>query len=385
MLNIAKTIYAGWNTGNKKYELSEAEIIPLGDSQNEKKKLDALAKKYPTVCEHENIPLPGFTLYKSDKKSWGSTETSWLVIDPRGFLVRISSQNLENILHVTGITEGLIQEKCVWARENSETAMCLIPVSSANFTEVIENTELIESKVDINDVQIGDTVFLQNKMTGKYMGVASLYGITTNHPSELDYKSRLHLRKQIIETEPGIYYFQTDLKILKILNKTTSVITREESVATMNKWIENSTSHFSNNPFMPPSAAYDVKIRLASVHAVSKINITFEEITKAEAEHIFVSSSQRDDSGMLMLEDAKKDKFIIDLPYRFNGFIPATRDKFKTVQILEPDTAKCHKFVLTEKRKSIWNNKPGVSSTASLDNFTKFYKIVKHVKGATYI
>src|ERR1035437_1127776 len=175
MLNIAKTLYAGWDPSSAtKYELPEAEIIPLGESKNEMKKLDTITKRYPTLYEHDNIPLPGFTLYKSDRKNWGSIDQTWLVIDPRGFLVRISSKNLDNILHVTGITEGLIQQKCVWARENTETKMALVPVTSGAYYDAALNTKLIEDKVDMKDVQIGDTVLLQNKLTGIYRGVASL-------------------------------------------------------------------------------------------------------------------------------------------------------------------------------------------------------------------
>ena len=84
--------------------------------------------------------MPGFTLYKTGRKNWGSADQTWLVIDPRGFLVRITNVNLEEILHVTGITEGLIQEKCVWARENSQTKMTLVPVTSPDYIEATKNT-----------------------------------------------------------------------------------------------------------------------------------------------------------------------------------------------------------------------------------------------------
>src|SRR5690606_39188374 len=108
MINIAKQIYAGWGTGTK-YDLPEAEVIPHGTSSNEKKKLEKFTKSHAVIKEHDNVPLPGFTLYKVDRKNWGSQDQTWLIIDPRGFLVRISNDNLEDILYVTGITEGLIQ------------------------------------------------------------------------------------------------------------------------------------------------------------------------------------------------------------------------------------------------------------------------------------
>lgn len=129
MLNISRQIYSGWNTASAN-ELPEAEIIPFGKSSNEKKRLETFTKRYPVLNEYENIPLPGFTLYKSNRKNYGSADPTWLIIDPRGFMVRITNDNLEDILHVTGITEGLIQQKCVWAREDSQTKMILVPISS---------------------------------------------------------------------------------------------------------------------------------------------------------------------------------------------------------------------------------------------------------------
>ena len=126
MLNIARQIQAGWDQGSST-ELPEAEIVPIGNTTNEKRKLQGLTNRKNILKEYENIPLPGFTLLKTERKSWGSLDQTWLVIDPRGFLSRITPNNLEKILHVTGITEGLIQEKCVWAREDSQTKMVQTP------------------------------------------------------------------------------------------------------------------------------------------------------------------------------------------------------------------------------------------------------------------
>ena len=176
MINISKFIYAGLDTVNQKYELSEAIIIPDGESSNEIQKLKKLKKECSTISKYENIPLPGFTLYKRDKKTWTTSESTWLIIDPRGFFIRVNSENLELIMHCTGITEGLVQEKCVWARDNESTKMILVPISSEMYEEANQNTNLIETKVDIKDIQIGDTVFLQNKMTGMYCGKLSFYG-----------------------------------------------------------------------------------------------------------------------------------------------------------------------------------------------------------------
>jgi len=385
MLNIARTIYVGHDPSSaKKYELPEVEVIPLGESTNEKKKLANITKKYASIREHENIPLPGFTLYMIDRKNWGSIDQTWLIIDPRGFLVRISSKNLENILHVTGITEGLIQEKCVWARENTETKMTLVPVSSSHYVDAVENTELIESKVDMKDVQIGDTVLLQNKLQGIYRGVVSLYGPLNDYSILNEYKPQIFLRRQILEVDPGKYHYHTDLKILKIIKKASMTLTREESVSDMNAQILSGNAYFSNTTHM--SGTYyggRGRVKLASIHAVPKVLLRFEEVTKEEATTLFYAGSASSDFGMLLLENIKEEGFLVDYPYCYTGQSSVTSSNFDTSRILLCDRAKAEKITLVDKRKSRWGNSvnPG---PYSLDHFEKFYKIVKHVKDQTY-
>lgn len=380
MLNIAKTIYAAMNATGHRYELPEAELIPLGTTTTEKKKLATITQKYSVINEHENIPLPGFTLYKADRKSWGSIDQTWLVIDPRGFLVRISGQNLENILHVTGITEGLIQEKCIWARQNSETRLTLIPVTSAKFNEAVGNTALMENKVEITDVQIGDTVLLQSKLTGIYMGVASLYGQLTLSTG-IGYKVDTYPRRQIIELSPGRYHFGSDLKILKVINKTPNPLTREQAIESMNVDINDGVGTFAVSTYT--GANNDIKH--VSAHSVPKVSLSFEEITKDEATIIFRAARTEVDIGILLLEDASCNRFLVDFPYSAHSLSTISVDSFDRLAVvnllnLEP----CEKLILTDRRRTIWstNNHPGLHS---LDNFTKFYKIVKHVRKNTYI
>jgi len=385
MLNIAKTIYAAWDSANQKYELPEAEVIPLGESANEKKKLKNVTNKYSNLYEHDNIPLPGFTLHKTDRKNWGSIDQTWLVIDPRGFLVRISSKNLESILLVTGITEGLIQEKCVWARDNTETKMTLVPVSEESYIDAVQNTEMIENKVDLKDVQIGDTVFLQNKLQGTYMGVASLYAPLNDYLTDNSYKPQTYLRRQIIEVQPGMYHYQSDLKILKVIKKTDNPMTRLESVEKMNQDIQDGISYFTSSTQMN-RVHYGPreKIQLVSIHAVPKVSMSFEEITLHEAELLFNAGMAMSDCGLLLLENLKKDKFLVDYPYIYTGNVASTTS-FDTSKLMPCNLDPKEKLVLSERRRSLWGGSRTISPGAvALDKFAKFYKIVKHVKDQTY-
>jgi hypothetical protein len=384
MLNIARQIYSGWNTGaTPKHELPEAEVIPYGDSSNEKKRLESLTKRYHILNEHDNIPLPGFTLFKTGRKNWGSTDQTWLIIDPRGYLVRITNDNLEMILHVTGITEGLIQEKCVWAREDSQTKMILVPVSSTAYIEATKNTQLIEGKVNVKEIQIGDKVLLQNKLTGVFMGVHSLYGPLIETGNTI--KAQVYLRRQIIKIETCKYHYQTDAKILTVLEKANNPLTREEAVAELMTDIKTGHTYFTSNSHISANGYYSTRgmITHASVHAVPKIPITLEEVNMDEAILLFNLAVKSCDSGILVVENDLKKKAVIDFPYSFSSssLKPSIID-FPIHWINEPITG--FSIELMPHARSSYSNMK-TKEKFSLDKFTKFYKIVKHVKKESYI
>jgi len=381
MLNIARQIYAGWNTTAVAQDsLPEAEIIPNGDAVNEKKKIDKFTKAHAIVKEFDNIPLPGFTLYKTNRAKWGSIDPTWLIIDPRGFLARISQENLEKILHVTGITEGLIQEPCVWARENTNTKMTLVPISSPSYIEAVKNTELIEGKVDINDVQIGDVVLLQNKLQGVYLGVTSMYGILYNPGYKSEMKSKTYLRRQVVQVDPNKFHFQTDVKILKVLNKATEPLTREVAAELMNESIATGNAYFSSNSNMNASHYFSREmVKLVSPNAVGTVKMTFEEVDEADATKLFYFGQPISDVGMLMLEDAKGKKYLVEHPYLYSSGPSNSPVAFHTLEI---DAISNDKIILKEDKKYYSRSK---GPTFSLDNFVKFYKIVKHVKTDIYV
>ncbi len=387
MLNIAKQIYSGWNTTGFKHDLPEAEVIPFGTSSNEKKRLETITKRYPVLKEHDNIPLPGFTLYKTERKNYGSADPTWLVIDPRGYLVRITNDNLEDILHVTGITEGLIQQKCVWAREDSQTKMVLVPTSSPLYIEATDNTELMEARVDMKDVQIGDEVLLQNKITGTFMGVLSLY--STIDPYGTTHKPQVFLRRQIVRSAPGKYHYQADLKILKVTNKTDTPISREDSAVILNKEISDGVAYFSNSTYMPASGYYSSRgmIKHVSVAAVPKLGLTFEEIPKAAAIELFNLAAGFADTGIMALEDATGQKYLIEFPYSFSSGKAVDIHAFEAYKIkdISPGDEIITAVVVDSKMRYGYSMATKTKEVHDLDNFAKFYKIVKHVKKESYV
>lgn len=382
MFNIAKNIYVGMDISNADKELPEAEIVPFGDTTNVKKRIDRLVKKYPNIAEMENIPLPGFTLYNVSKKRWSSSDVGWLIIDPRGFLVRITSTNLASILKATGITEGLIQDKCVWARDNDQTEMTLVPISSSLYQEAVAGTELIDSKVSMSDVKIGDTVLLQNKIQGRYLGCLSLY-CSLQYSQNTGKKVQKMLRKQIIEVTPGKFHYQTDAKILKVITPAATVMTREDSVAYINNLISKGNTFFTSSTNM--NAGYYGNyglVKYVSTYAATKVNISLVPIARAEADLYLSSGKKNQDNGYIVVEDSKNKRYTISYPYG-NTVRSFLNDEF-IVQEIESISTESINYSSHEQTNYFYY----LDSSApkkKLDSFKKFYKIVKHVKNDTYI
>ena len=383
MLNIARQIYAGWEmTPTADDALPEAEVIPDGDSTNEKKKIEKFTTSHKIVNVFDNIPLPGFTLHKTNRAKWGSIDPTWLIIDPRGFLARISQDNLEKILHVTGITEGLIQEPCVWARENTNTKMTLVPISSPAYIEAVKNTELLEGKISIADVQIGDTVLLQNKLQGTYLGVMSFYGGLHGGNSRSELKAKSWLRRQVVQTDTDKFHFQTDVKILKVLQKAATPLTREDSMKIMNDSIAGGNSYFSSDSQMIATRYFSRDIvKFVSTHAVATVNLTIEEIDELEATALFYDGQSISDSGLLVLEKANGDQHLIEHPWSFSSGPQNSLQAFHTSELSHK--ARPDDKIIMREEKRFYSSAKG--PTYSLDKFVKFYKIVKHVKKNTYV
>jgi hypothetical protein len=385
MLNISKQIYAGWDNTSIFAHLPESEIIPLGDSVQEKKKLEKFVIKHNILKEYDNIPLPGFTLYDVGKKKWSSADSTWIVIDPRGFTVRITQENMISILQVTGITEGLIQQRCVWAREDSQSTMMLIPISSPDYVEAVDNTGLLEDKIDISEVQIGDTVMLQNKLTGTYLGVQSLYCTMDNANFKSNFKVQSSMRRQVVEVKPGKFYHHSDAKILKVMAKTFTPLTRVEACKYLNDSIKNDPATYFSSWDRMTGHYYGShgRVKLASIHAVPKVKISLEEIELVEAVSLLQVCKMHTDSGCLVGEDRKGTQYTVDFPWWGStlGVVPADEFYINEIVSVEEDH-----IVHVPNKIQYYNVSTIVQKTSyKLDFFTKFYKIVKSVKSDTYI
>lgn len=383
MINIPDRIYAAAdNRAPISNSLVEMIVFPVGETATEASKHKKVSAGVSVISEYDNRPLPGFTLHKVGRKTWAASSQSWQIIDPRGFLIRITNENLEAILHVTGITEGLIQEKCVWARHDNRTDMTLLPISSPDYIEATDNTSLIENKVSLTDVQVGDTVLLQNKLIGKYMGVLTLYGLLNHNYTIGGLKVTVFRRRQVIKLDSGMYYFQPDAKILKVLNSG-NTMTQKEACELINCDIDSGKSEFS--PHTSPLKSTEYIIRRVAVNHGAKVTIKLEEIDREEFTRIFDMSNAGGNEaveGRLVVEDSDGGHFVPYLSWVHHA-IPATVDNFdvRGVDITTLSGSTIKYGVNYENNKYNF----GLRACNSINEYVKFYKIIKCVKNNNYL
>lgn len=121
----------------------------------------------------KNEPVSGFQIAKTVRRhGWsGSGNVVWRITDPRGYDLEISSENFARIVDCTTMINGVIQGPCVWGREGSSNV--LLPVNSEPYKLANKHTTLVNNKLSLRDITIGDHVVLIDKSssTGSRDGI----------------------------------------------------------------------------------------------------------------------------------------------------------------------------------------------------------------------
>ena len=120
----------------------------------------------------------------------------------------------------------------------------------------------------------------------------------------------------------------------------------------------------------------------ASVHAEPKVKYELIEIDIKEAEILFYEGRDIAYSGGMVLEFLSGEQCVVDYPWWGNNKIVDT-ECFTIQNILEKDDVKIR--LDTASKGSMAYVAGLLPKTYSLDNFKKFYKIVKEVRTLTYI
>lgn len=89
----------------------------------------------------ENTPIKGFNIGSSVSR-WSTENKVFRVLDPRGFMVEVPTDNIATLLHHCTVVKGVIQEECVWGREGGKHI--LLPVNSEPYQAVVYKMHLKE-------------------------------------------------------------------------------------------------------------------------------------------------------------------------------------------------------------------------------------------------
>ena len=372
-------------------DLTVANLLPKNTNKSFKIKEQKFRADHQEVIEIDNELYPGFYIIKPDRANW-SRDKPWYIADPRGFAFRLTQNNLENIISTSLISNGIIQESCRWSRINEDYNMCLISESSPEYDSTLNTTNMIKNRVSMDQVDIGDIVELQNGLTGVYMGVHSLYfpmeiGIINHRLTQ-----KTTLRRQIIKLSVGQYYYQTDTKILRITSKSSRKITEQQAADMMNQEISTVSTYFGtgtgetflrNNP--PKYYHSSSVVRFVYPRSTSKFSLALREIDQAQAVSIFYSANSLGDCTSLVLEDKNGDQYLVNAPRSISNsnLNPPMHHQMPIMAIGKLhsdhiDLKSARPYILTRSRSKI-------SAGVDINDFQKFYKIVKVVKDREFV
>ncbi len=121
----------------------------------------------PAVVVIDNVLKDGFKIAHNVRRTgyFGSGNVVWRIEHPDGFEFEISSENLESIIAETDIIEGVIQSKCLIARNGARNA--LIPESCDDYQKTIIATSAAKEKtytIKQAGIKPGDTVRLKTNL-----------------------------------------------------------------------------------------------------------------------------------------------------------------------------------------------------------------------------
>jgi hypothetical protein len=120
-----------------------------------------------------NEPLVGFRLTgEGSHTNNGSVE--WIVEDPRGFTVAVTTLNASQLTQSCSIVQGEILEECVWAAFASHNI--LIPTSGVQYQNAVRNTGRMNKRVSLRKLKVGNHVVTVDGLSGVYLG--TYYPIT---------------------------------------------------------------------------------------------------------------------------------------------------------------------------------------------------------------
>lgn len=352
-------------------------VLPLGVSKTEKNVLSRAEKK--NSCRKEqfsNKPIPGFFL----QKSLGSNSL-WSVIDPRGYDLSITSKNVDEILSHSSVASNIIEDECVWVRDDNSTKLSLVPVSHPRYAEYVENTRLIENAPDTKP-NIGDKVYTQYGITGTYMGKMSLYSSPIRGLGrEKDGKVPCARSVHVLEVSPGRFFYNKHLRPLGITDCSSST-DQGILIDLLNKTAE--LDFYTNDPgsLLSSSLLTGSRFDKHKITHISKVDtvpiIRFEPIGVAEATELMKGKK----ACSVLIRDSVGSYFV---PKTNNFLISKPTDRTWPFYVVDAVSNVNDNNIANSFNKLKFDMRSELAASMLSDPKLKFYKIIKQIKNETYI
>lgn len=309
----------------------------------------------------DNILREGFYIPEEVRRcgSWNGGNVVWRIVDPRGFELEISSNNLARIMNHTNINKGgIIEGKCIWGWDmKGGGKIVLLPEDSEPYREALVHTQARKQKVGLRDIQMGDTVQLQDGTEGIYLGKHNMlfrgYGGTQvfkDHSRVQSYQASDIKRRAAFLIKGDKLYLVAEPKISYLKEKTKQAYSLEYSVKKINEILKENIKSFTKKVLNPhgglwgnekPLMAFEKKPKEEDFQLVLlPLKKTFSEVVDLVSE----DHSEDDAEGMIFYHDKENPGTLMVTELRIRGY-------YGELKKAQAGTARLHRGIFDENKK----------------------------------
>lgn len=367
MMRVPAEIMAGFYQSNStNSNLPLAGIIDNCKSAKSQIKIKELRSIHPNVVVYSNSPSPGFHLRRNS-----DLNSRPCVIDPRGYVVNITSRNLNELLHTCTIASGLITDVCVWIRHGGISSLELVPVNSPRYQKALANTRALSTRVSADQVQIGDRVTTEYGVTATYMGKMCLYGaMAPKGNSRTVYAAQKYLNKHVFMLNDTQFFYKSGPKFISVVEAAATPMTQAQAVDKINGLIQAASTFFTSRPhFNTGYFSYYGKVKMVSEKRVTPIKITACEATREQAEALLPDC----EAGTLLLIDSHGNKYSTR-PHYVYFTLPGTKP-----------TPGVDRVITLDSTELTFSSATACMPVTDLSKFDKYFIIKKRVGNEFYI
>lgn len=233
-LVIPTEIHVGFQYSNKKYnhesrkyELVDESLLGFAtyiDAKGVFRKEHSWEEwrdKEISVKKLENKPLNNFSIGNVKKRStdwFGSGRHVWRVLDPRGFELEITSENLQAIIDQCDISSGVIDGELIWVWSPAGK-MALIPVESEDYKSATEFTKITKAKaISKKDYGSCDMVMTSKGDVVQFIGEYFVLQANSTYKNSESVSTLKYIKRAIVRRADNFEYYP-GFKVVEVINK----------------------------------------------------------------------------------------------------------------------------------------------------------------------